>query len=351
MAIFKGQSSVEYLTTYGWMLIAVTVAGSTIYTQTDFQQGCTLQTNGFSPPFPTIKETYQYENNTVVFSLRNPSNDQVRINSIQIYEEGERIGSFTVNKQINGEASEIISTNRFKDSENCKTRRMEIKYSGNQLENLTSQGTIRGKIDLTPLIASFTYYPVFADPGQKVTFNASNSEGENSINNYTWSFGDGDTGKGTITNNTYPSPGAYTVKLTIKDQEGVKATKEKQLFIGGVIRRKGGQIDSIQFKNTLATGCIGNNCEDPNASSEEIVTTDGDFMTGTLKANQLFKINPEMCLTSEASLDADRGCTSVRQGPDKTLSQQQNTMNGSLQAPVIKPMESSILCIGSKNQC
>ena len=51
----------------------------------------------------------------------------------------------------------------------------------------------------------------------KVSFNASNSIGGT---DFFWDFGDGTFGSGVTTSHTYPDPGNYTVKLTIRNEDG-----------------------------------------------------------------------------------------------------------------------------------
>jgi hypothetical protein len=69
-------------------------------------------------------------------------------------------------------------------------------------------------------VASFTYSPAIPTPGETITFNASASyDPDGSILKYSWDFGDGNTA--TVTNPiitySYPLDGAYTVELTVTD--------------------------------------------------------------------------------------------------------------------------------------
>ena len=72
-------------------------------------------------------------------------------------------------------------------------------------------------------IASFSYYPENPIINETITFNASNStDPDGTIENYEWTFGDGEKAEGEIVTHSYSSAGNYTVKLTVADNEGAK---------------------------------------------------------------------------------------------------------------------------------
>lgn len=109
------------------------------------------------------------------------------------------------------------------------------------------------------IITEFIYTPQCPTIGQTITFDASLSYSSNKIVSYEWDFGDGTTAEGKIVYHKYDEEGKYTVKLTIKDERGLTATKEKvitvlnsskpviirvQPKIGGIV------IKGISFENT-----------------------------------------------------------------------------------------------------
>lgn len=58
-------------------------------------------------------------------------------------------------------------------------------------------------------------------PNTKVSFNGSAStDADGTIQNYTWSFGDGTFGYGAAVDHTYATPGVYAVILTVTDNQG-----------------------------------------------------------------------------------------------------------------------------------
>ncbi|HDM67374.1 MAG TPA: PKD domain-containing protein, partial [Thermoplasmatales archaeon] len=88
-------------------------------------------------------------------------------------------------------------------------------------------------VRITELSSSQNTPPV-PDPGgpytgmvnESIFFNASKSfdpDGAPLIS-YQWDFGDGVTGEGRVTTHTYTTPGNYTIRLTVRDEEGLEDT-------------------------------------------------------------------------------------------------------------------------------
>lgn len=65
--------------------------------------------------------------------------------------------------------------------------------------------------------------PKMSAVGEEIAFSAEKSyDPDGEIIDYSWDFGDGNSGSGASVNHTYKAPGTYEVKLTISDESGVK---------------------------------------------------------------------------------------------------------------------------------
>jgi len=85
-------------------------------------------------------------------------------------------------------------------------------------------------------IASFTVIPSIGVAPLTVSFDASSSsDSDGSIAAYEWNFGDGSHGEGVTTTHRYTSPGSYTAKLTVRDNEGGTANAEATVTVAKVI--------------------------------------------------------------------------------------------------------------------
>ena len=98
---------------------------------------------------------------------------------------------------------------------------------------LTPPGTIHTGAP-TP---QFTFLPGQAAAFQEVRFNGSASTASRgaTIVQYVWDFGDGtgSTGTGPTASHSYSLPGAYGVRLTVRDSNGVSATSPSQVIVIG----------------------------------------------------------------------------------------------------------------------
>ena len=72
--------------------------------------------------------------------------------------------------------------------------------------------------------ASFSADPVSGDFPLEVQFDASTSTDDGEIERYAWSFGDGDTAEGVVVVHTYDTPGSYTARISVTDDEGKVGT-------------------------------------------------------------------------------------------------------------------------------
>jgi PKD repeat protein len=84
----------------------------------------------------------------------------------------------------------------------------------------------------TPPTASFIYTGTL-QVGEPILFDASSSsDPDGRIVSYSWQFGDGANGSGPVVQHPYSSPGSYTARLTVTDNDGGSDATSKQLAIG-----------------------------------------------------------------------------------------------------------------------
>jgi PKD repeat protein len=84
-----------------------------------------------------------------------------------------------------------------------------------------------------PPQAQFSFSPITPKVGEDIVFDASASKDpDGQIVEYLWDFGDGSpTESGPTVIHVYGSPGQYTVKLTVTDDQGLSASAEKTLTV------------------------------------------------------------------------------------------------------------------------
>ncbi len=91
-------------------------------------------------------------------------------------------------------------------------------YMGN---NISPIATVSLTFNQLP-VASFSITPTSTFVGSPITLNGTaSSDPDGSISGYDWDFGDGmPSGSGSIASHSYSTAGVYTIKLTVRDNEG-----------------------------------------------------------------------------------------------------------------------------------
>ncbi len=81
-------------------------------------------------------------------------------------------------------------------------------------------------------IADFTYSPTEPLVDQTITFDATNSDPVGgTITEYSWKFGDDQTGTGNTVTHSYSTTGTFTVNLTVTDSEGLANSTIKTITV------------------------------------------------------------------------------------------------------------------------
>jgi hypothetical protein len=81
-------------------------------------------------------------------------------------------------------------------------------------------------------VSRFTFSPSSPLTDQAVAFNGGgSSDADGTIESYVWSFGDGSGGTGATATHTYTKPGAYMVRLSVKDNWGSLGVTTRSLTV------------------------------------------------------------------------------------------------------------------------
>ena len=78
--------------------------------------------------------------------------------------------------------------------------------------------------------ASFTYSPDSPRSGEDISFSSTSSD-DGTLTQLQWEFDDGESADGADVNHAYGIPGAYTVQLTVTDDEGLSASAQETITV------------------------------------------------------------------------------------------------------------------------
>lgn len=139
----KGQSAIEYLSTYGWMLLAVAVVGGIAFT--NISNSCTRSSSDFYTDAIDIRDFGVDGSNNFLISLENSRYQELRIQNINI-----TIDDTTEEHKIGGNISSgntrQLSLNGYRTTSGCNTLELGINYDRGSLNGQEVTGIIRAPI-------------------------------------------------------------------------------------------------------------------------------------------------------------------------------------------------------------
>ena len=113
-----------------------------------------------------------------------------------------------------------VSTSHTYSTPGTYTATLTVTDNQGATSSTTEQITVTSPANQLP-VASFTATPTSGDAPLTVSFDASgSSDSDGTIFSYAWNFGDGSSGSGETTSNTFGTPGTYIVSLIVTDDDG-----------------------------------------------------------------------------------------------------------------------------------
>ena len=144
----KGQSAIEYLTTYGWMLIVVSVAGGTVYTTMDVS--CTSQSTGFYSEALAVENFGVSQDNALAVSVRNNDYSEMTLQGLNVTADGDS-RYVNLSKEVSAGESVQASVPGYELSDACYEYDVVMVYDRGPLEGQKLQGTLRAPISAMDL--------------------------------------------------------------------------------------------------------------------------------------------------------------------------------------------------------
>ena len=153
----KGQSAIEYLMTYGWMLLVVAIVGGAIFATVQGQ--CTQSTSGYSGGDVLVENFGTDGDGQLQLEIRNGGSDTLEINEVEI----ENNGGDSIDTDGNLDMSDsdfsvgVSSSNTltlehdndslFEPSDGCNDFDIEFNYDQGSLENQVTSGSLTDSIE------------------------------------------------------------------------------------------------------------------------------------------------------------------------------------------------------------
>lgn len=145
----KAQSAIEYLISYGWMLIAVSIIGGGLYHYSS--PGCNVEVSGVQGQDLRLEDAALTSDDRFNLAFRSSSNRNITVNQVEIGN-----GSLIQTKSLllePGETKvyEVAETN---ETEDCVTREIRIQYDIGPLNNQQFYGQVTAPAEFIDAVIS-----------------------------------------------------------------------------------------------------------------------------------------------------------------------------------------------------
>ena len=147
----KGQSAIEYLTTYGWMLLVIAIVGGAIFTTV--QDSANVQTvTGFSGQDVQITNFGLDSNDNLQLEMRAQASEPVDITEVTISDDdGNSITNTSVGTTLgvgNTETVKLTGT-ALSSADSATEHDIQVVYTSGELSDLSINGTLTGGFTIT----------------------------------------------------------------------------------------------------------------------------------------------------------------------------------------------------------
>lgn len=135
----KGQSAIEYLMTYGWMLLVVAIVGGAIFATVQGQ--CAKQSSGFTGTAVTVDSFAATANNLQVV-FKNGGAQQVNITNVVLESDGNTVDSNSTAQLMNvGDTAKYVLS-QVSSADACNTYDLTVTYDSGEITGATASGTL-----------------------------------------------------------------------------------------------------------------------------------------------------------------------------------------------------------------
>jgi len=142
--MFKGQSSIEYLSTYGWMLVVLAIATGIFYTNYVPEEQCSNRVASDMPGDLAITDLATDPQGDLALLIRNEGARSATIQEITA-SVGSNTTTLETNTTIPTTDSSDFRLNGTSYSEDCTEVDVEVIYESPQLGTVSDRAVIEGK--------------------------------------------------------------------------------------------------------------------------------------------------------------------------------------------------------------
>jgi len=270
--MYLGQSAIEYLMTYGWMLLVVAVAGGAVFSVA--QDSSMDSINGFSGGDVLIDDFGVTSSDELGLELRSGSGTGITVSQVNVSDSSTGnwvYKEFTGENRVGVGSSRIFELPNVSRTDSGNELEVEVVYDSGGLSNMSVSGTISGNLELTDTgiyeglpeddhqlisdedsedsdvtvvmeawgaqgggsnagLGGYSYAEREMTEGEKLYMYVGESPGDSSTNSEGGWNGGGDIENG---NDAFPGGGASDVRIEEIDNQDITESNDPRLLVAG----------------------------------------------------------------------------------------------------------------------
>lgn len=145
-SILKGQSAIEYLMTYGWMLLVVAVVGGAVFSLVGDQS--VESVSGFTGADVSVENFGVTGEDELELVLRNGAAETVEVRNVTVSHEGESVTN-PDGLSISVGESDTLKVENVSSSDSANSLDVKILYDIEGLKDMEVSGSISGPVEVT----------------------------------------------------------------------------------------------------------------------------------------------------------------------------------------------------------
>lgn len=255
----KAQSAIEYLVTYGWMLIAVSIVGSVAYST--FQPECQTSTTGFIGQDILVADEAVTSDENFEILMKNQRFEEITVTEA-IIDTGNEVFERKRNVIVPaGEAQTYQVASIDFDSEECLDADITLNYQIGDLEGQSSSGSATVPASLIEAIENFL------------------------------SVGGGEISSVKVNSSVTVSPESPDGSLCIGSGcQGIRTSDDDP------VQRDGDIMEGSTVTSEISFECLGNECDIEEGEAEGELSNQINDMDGTLQVTEIMPLNQQLCV-------------------------------------------------------
>ena len=142
--MLAGQSAIEYLMTYGWMLLVVAVVGGAVFSMVGEQSIESIQ--GFNDNRIHAAD-FGLTDSSLQINVGASGADNVVLKEVKLSDSSNNV-SIPLNHEISAGQNSVLNLPHLTQSNEVNNVKIDLVYDTGSLQNITSSGTVTGELEI-----------------------------------------------------------------------------------------------------------------------------------------------------------------------------------------------------------